>query len=415
VDNACPQGHATEVSGIVYDPAGLRPLNHALVYVPSEPLAELANGLSCDQCSVPLTGRPIATAWTDASGHFTLRDVPSGAGVRLVMQIGKWRREVILPNVEACVTNTIADRDLTRLPRTQSEGHIPQFAAVTGSSDALECLLRRIGIADQEFSSDLGTGRVHLYQGGDVDASHEGGGAAVLSPALGGEALSYAGTLWSNPEKLAQYDALVMSCEGGSYVAAKAAYLQNITSYADRGGRLFMSHLQETWLRRSAYASTANYLGPLLPPPSPSWMLIDTASAGGNALADWLQVVGTSSARGILRLAEAQHSIDLVFDPTQRWIYLPENFADAAHRPAVDTLSFYTPLASPLAKQCGRVVLDDFHSTPGSPNPVSGVLSGGDRSDPTIPFPDGCRIDEMSADLLASEFMLFELLSCIPG
>jgi hypothetical protein len=37
----CPNQSATSISGTVYDPAGINPLMHAIVYVPSEPQAPL--------------------------------------------------------------------------------------------------------------------------------------------------------------------------------------------------------------------------------------------------------------------------------------------------------------------------------------------------------------------------------------
>ena len=146
------------------------PLYNVNVYVPNAPLDPIPEGASCDRCSAQLSGKPIATALTDANGRFVLENVPVVANLPIVIQVGKWRREITLASVTACVDNPITDANLTRLPRTKAEGHIPKMALTTGGSDALECLLRKIGIADAEFTTDTGNGRVHLYIGGWSDA-----------------------------------------------------------------------------------------------------------------------------------------------------------------------------------------------------------------------------------------------------
>ena len=83
-----------------------------------------------------------------------LEDVPAGTNVAARdSDSGKWQRKTVIPQVLALPRqSTLTDPDLTRLPRTASEGHIPRIGLSTGHSDALECLLRKIGIADAASS-----------------------------------------------------------------------------------------------------------------------------------------------------------------------------------------------------------------------------------------------------------------------
>ena len=89
------------------------------------------------------------------------------------MTIGKWRRRLVIPNVTECSDNQI-DPALTRLPKNKTEGDIPKIAMVTGNCDALECLIRKLGIDDAEMGTAGSDARIHLY----TDAGSNGQGAA---------------------------------------------------------------------------------------------------------------------------------------------------------------------------------------------------------------------------------------------
>jgi hypothetical protein len=196
VDLECNQTNAaTALRGIVYDPAGRRPVPNAVVFVPNGTVAPFVDGVACDSCDSLVSGTPIAWTKTDATGHFTLLEVPSDTSFPLVVQLGRWRRQVAVDPIATGQTRWITycalasshcylTSDATepapyndtsrrlRLPATQrrcnsvscaGEGDIPKMAVVLGEADPVQCVLRRIGIADSEFTCSESGGRVQLF------------------------------------------------------------------------------------------------------------------------------------------------------------------------------------------------------------------------------------------------------------
>src|SRR5687768_10040331 len=183
----------TTLSGTVYAPNGTLALYGATVYVPYVDPGPFKEGVECTQCQDQLPGGAVTHAMSDTAGKFQLQGVPSGTDIPLFITIGKWRRKVTIPSVTECTDNMLPNT-ITSLPKNKTEGDIPKIAIATGSCDALECLLRKIGIADSEFTTDTGTGRIHLY------ASN---GASTL---VNTNAFSPASTLWSDVNRMKTYD-----------------------------------------------------------------------------------------------------------------------------------------------------------------------------------------------------------------
>ncbi|MES1174862.1 MAG: hypothetical protein ABUL62_11095 [Myxococcales bacterium] len=409
----CPDGQHTSVSGTVYDPAGAVPLYNVVVFVPGEALSPIATGAACQTCDGDFSGKPQAATLSDAAGHFELADVPDGDNVPLVIQVGKWRRQVSLAHVTACTDNPIIDRDLTRLPRSQAEGNIPHTAIAIGGSDSLECLLRRIGVDDSEFTPPDQGGRVHLYRWGSK--------AAKTMMVKGASSnVPDANALWDSLDALEKYDLMLLSCTGESKLAVDDPAYLNVRAYADHGGRIFGSHWHNAWIRTEAETATDPLWYPQVVKFSsgahgfvnPLTAKIDVSFPKGVSFSQWLTNVGASVVPGELIIQGAEHSIDAVLpkaimapDPVsyaagpgaQQWIYAQDSELSTP-TPTVQYFSMNTPVAG---AECGRMVFSDLHVSTGS----------GDTT--KTAFPTGCAKNPLTPQEKALEFMLFDLSSCV--
>jgi hypothetical protein len=399
----CPAGGKTTISGTVTDPAGRVPLYNVVVYVNNAPVTPFTVGASCEKCSDGLSGKPIATALTDTSGKFVLEDVPVGANIPLVITIGKWRRQVVIPQVAMC-TNTAVPATLTHLPRNKAEGEIPQIALTTGGADPLECLLRKIGIDDAEFTAGTGNGRVHLYAAN--------GGTKTF--AAGGNISSPTNNLWNTTANLKKYDLVLLACESGQYPGSKPpAATQAMQDYTALGGRVFASHWHNYWLEKGPapwptlstwYSETS--MNPQEDLTSDTVALvtkIDQSFPKGKALAEWLLANGGSTVLGDLPVKSAQHSINVANTAlVQRWIYA-DNVKDLNNKLWPSTMQYFTfntPVQAAADNQCGRVVYSDIH------------VSSSDTTN--VAFPNGCTSGNMlSPQEKALEFMFFDIAACI--
>lgn len=399
----------TTVRATVYDPSGQLPLYDVAVYVPNAAVDPISDGPVCDTCATPVSGRPIASALTDAKGEFVMQDVPVGVDIPLVIQIGKWRREITLPEVKACQENAFSDKDLFRLPRNQGEGHLPKIAMSSGEADSLECLLRRLGISDSEFTNPDGPGRVNLFADTVSATSYASGDVyPTASP-----------NLWGTVDSLKKYDMVLMSCEGSQSDGRLHTTLEKeaLKAYVDAGGRAFLEHYHYSWVRGGnedpAIEAVRKY--PTTPfPPVAIWATptdpdinngyagyrdyqIDISFPKGNDFADWLVNVYASTTKGIISLEDVKNpALDIVPNVSTRWIYNLD-----ANPQAVPFLSVNTPIEKPADQQCGRLVHTGIHV----------AIAAQDTT--MSPFPSGCRSAALSAQEKAMAFLIFDLSSCV--
>ncbi len=386
----------TTLSGTVYAPNGTLPLYNVTVYVPNSPVLPLPTGLACDRCDNVLSGSPLVKTTTDTFGNFKLDNVPATGDVPLVIQVGRWRRQIVIPSVAAC-TDTPLTADQTRLPKNKTEGDIPRMALSTGGADALECLLRKIGLDDSEITPPTGDGRLHLYAGS--------GGANKFDGAHGGMSFPNATTLWQDFNSLSQYDIAFLSCEGGQNAGTKPTTAREaMKQFTDMGGRVFASHWHNIWIDSGPTPWPSTITRVNLADLNSITADIDQTTAKGQDLAQWLLNVGASTQLGKIAITAAQHTVRAVMPMmADRWIYLDTT---ANGQPSVQYLSFTTPLETPPDQRCGRVVFSDIH------------VASGDRSAGSLAFPSGgctSNVATMTPQEKVLAFMIFDIGSCIDG
>lgn len=404
VDPCVGQPTVTSLSGTVFAPNGTLPLYNVVVYVPNAPLDPIPEGPSCDHCG-NVSGDPITATITDTSGNFRLDNVPVGSNIPLVIQVGKWRRQVTIPSVAKCVDNPITNKDLTRLPKNQSEGHIPKMAVSTGLCDHLACLLPKLGLDASEYTSNTGTGRLNLYKGATDDESLTEAPAPTGTPPES--------DLWQNLDSLKKYDMVIMSCECSEHNENKPdAAKQALYDYASLGGRVFASHFHYTWFENSPVAlekNVAEWVGGEpngdAQAPYDQPFLVDQSFPKGVALAQWLVNVAASTTLGEIPIN--QPKADVVGVNKQlatRWIYN----APLGLKQTTKYLSFNAPLDVAADQQCGKVVFGDLHITRPDTNSVGGTTT-------TLPdnnFPASCPAT-LTPEEKALIFLFFDLSSCV--
>ena len=392
----CTPGVTTTITGRVVAPTppafgAADPIFDTLVYVPNGDVQPFSPGVACEQCGAEVSGDPLVLTHSGADGTFTLSNVPVGSAIPLVIQIGRWRRRVTV-DVAPCMENSLPT-EKTRLPRNHAEGDIPLMAMVTGSADPLECILRKIGIDNAEFTPPDGPGRVRMYVANGATMT----GAPDAS------------TLWGSKAALAQHDLVVFACEGKQAEKPTAAQ-QAVIDYANHGGRVLTSHFSYTWLYDDApFAGTGTWMPNTKPGPGATSFtgIVDTSFARGKAFAEWLDVVSASTfpGSGKVEIDVAREDLVAVHAPGQRWIY-----TSAPDPATVQHYTFDTPVDADDSARCGRVVFSDFHVT---------AKTAGGQGGPGGPskkvFPQECDDKPLSPQERVLEYMLFDLSSCVSG
>ncbi len=383
--------NTTSISGVVYSPNGKDPLPDVLVYVPGPSGAvKIPDGVT----TVDLRPTDQLTESTTAyDGSFTLTDAPAGTAVPLVLQSGKWQRQLVISSVTACQDNVPPDPTgdrFARFPKNKSEGYIPHIAIVTGSVETTECVLRKVGMDDAEFTNFTDGGRINLYVGGGVRTANNGSstsrGGSSINSSTPGEA-----TLMTDTTQLNSFDLLLFACQGADQdnVTTTTA-LANFASFVDAGGRAFINHHSHAWLKgdASVFTNTFNWAadnatadaGPAT---------IDQTFTIGATLAAWLQNLGATTTLGQISVTNVFASLGSLGSNAQLWIDLNSNKLPIQ-------ASFDTPVGAGAGKTYGRVLYNEYHVSP--VNNSTGST-----------FPNECTSGTLSTQEKVLEFSLFDL------
>lgn len=424
IDTSCT--NPTQLTGTVYAPEGTIPLYNALVYVPNATLPTITTGRSCERCEDENLGSPIAAARTGADGTFTLNNVPAGKEFPLVIKMGKWRRVVTIPARQNCSTTALT-KDQTRLPRNSTTDadttanrqylSIPKFAVVTGMVDAMECVLKRMGLEQAEFvqpdPANLSKGRVHMYRA-PYESSTTGGGGVMdcrnyysssnhkrcLSARDADVKQTALGELFTGT-RLDSYDIAVFDCEGDAN--DHNDYDLPLRTWADAGGRVFASHYSYTYLDDEVKFKLSASFGGTAAGETSTTGIIDKSHTKGLAFNTWMGNVGAFSPTygdGYMSIQDPRYYVKSVNAGSERFVYTSTsaNVNDSAN--SVQQYAFNTPWGGAGGKYCGRVLYSAFH--------VAGASKLGDDV-----FPNYCSTGAFTAQEKALMFMLFDLSACV--
>jgi hypothetical protein len=384
------------LSGTVFTPGKTDPLYNAIVYVAKGTPDLISSGASCDKCGGLSAAKAVTATLTGPDGKFKLTGVPLGSNVPLVIQLGKWRR-VVSVNVTSCNDAPVPD-DLTRLPKNQTEGNIPLTAISTGGADSLECILRKMGIEDTEFTIPSGTGRIHMYRAT--------GASAAPGPTPDQTAL------WTNLDNLKKYDVVLLPCEHAPNTGGKAPGYSNLVDYTTAGGRAFITHYNYTWIRSpdTKFAPTANWTGETKyfsdAYDFPVTAAVNVGFQKGKDFAQWLVNVNASTTYGSIELNHVVHNSDTVLpDVAEPWLtsdsqprkYKPDG--SMISQQILHHYTFNTPVGAAPETQCGRVVYSAFHVN--------------DTQSDNATFPAECNTNPLTPQEKVLMFMLFDLASCV--
>jgi hypothetical protein len=313
---------------------------------------------------------------------------------------------VMVGPVTACANLNLTAQQ-TRLPVRQNEGqnnvdNIPYIAISTGEVDGLECVLKKLGIestgANSQFGNPPGTstldrGRIRLYRDDD------GRGARMDDNTPDQE-----DELTNSQANLDRYDAVIFGCAGEDHSHGSTRRAR-VKAYADKGGRVFATHYEYTWIQDEAtWVNTAVWDVGDRSAGNGTWVAEVNTSPGKRLMfSQWLNATGVNALSGTspprIDIQEPRNNVDRnVSSDSEEWL---TRYNDDDTPTAVLHYTFNTPVENAAANRCGRVLFSDFH-----------VSIGGTGS---AVFPNHCNTNggNLTNQEKVLAFFLFDLTSCI--
>lgn len=383
----CP-GQEGTITGTVYAPNGVDPVPGATVFIPSLVPELFPPEVRCEVCGQLGTAANFWQTTSAYDGSFTLEGVCPGKR-DLIFQNGRFRRFITIEVIANQPLQLSAEQ--ARLPTRHAEFNaldaIPKIAVATGDFDKMECVLRKLGLADDAFD---------MYE-------------AVLTPSMVSPSnLPKFSTLVADLDKLKSYNVVFINCTLNTFEAelAKEDVRKNIAKYLEAGGRLYVTDWSYDWLEQlDAYAGLIDF-EPGKSDGTPEGL--NAAQIGSDGLsvqatikdglmAQWLSLFPGAIANGKSTISHTSASWVMMHEvdsDVKIWVEAEGSSSDGS-------ISGVRPLTITYnVNKCGKLLFTSYHTE-------------GRENDFFVPqFPDYCGENTSPQDRIL-EFLIFDIANCV--
>jgi hypothetical protein len=380
-------GQEATISGTVFAPNGTDPVPGASVFIPSQVPELFPPTVQCEVCGT-LGGSNWWYTTSATNGKFTLKSVCPGKRP-VVFQNGRFRRLVYVDVPAKGSVQLTATQ--TRLPKRNQEfdpvDAVPKIAVATGDYDKMECVLRKIGLADTS---------IDLYE----DA------AMLKSPTTLPTFASLVGDL----AKLKTYNIVFINCTDNTFEAElkKQAIRDNISQYVQSGGRFYVTDWSYDWVEQvEAFSPFIDFEGgsPWGAQPEPvnggavgKGGLKIMANLKQTELAQWLALFPgavTGSQAQIEHFLGGWVMMHAITKDVKLWVdgtvQSDDNSVNGV-RPLTVTFNF---------KSCGKILYTSYHT------------EGREDEFLPTPFPQYCGAATSSPQDRILEYLIYDIANCV--